>query len=55
MGSEALLDSSECDGCATDVDARHRQTVPQTAPEIVTVWVTIAPQRCRVRIDARRV
>ncbi len=36
-GSEAVLDSSECDSCATDIGARHRQTVPQTAPVIVTV------------------
>ncbi len=55
MGSEALLDSSECDGCATDFGARHLQTVPQTALVIVTVWVVIAPLWCRVRIDARRV
>lgn len=55
MGSEALLDLSECDGYATGIGARHLQTVPHSRPEIVTVWVAIAPLGYRVRIDASRV
>jgi hypothetical protein len=50
IGSEVLRGSSECDGCAARKWGAALDTLPQAAPDIMSIWVRMSRLGARAPI-----